>query len=202
VLAIAVNSAITTEWLPVVFRSSFTAKRILAGEIIKSDDREGELGTKLQQENGNHMKTRTFKIDWLIPVLGIVLAGGGYFTVNAYRGFQEQIRSGEQFAATVDRLWEDVDLGRLLMQAQGSGCATTARSVDELLSARLATDSPRLASADSEARAMAERVGEVISRWRSNSLPMAGDLPGGRSGREVAGQGNLTQTLTSATHGQ
>ena len=46
------------------------------------------------------------------------------------------------------------------MQAQGSGCATTARSVDELLSARLATDSPRLASADAETRALVERVGQ------------------------------------------
>ena len=53
------------------------------------------------------MKTRTFKIDWLIPVLGIALVGGGYFTVKSYLGLQEQIRSGEQFAATVDRLWED-----------------------------------------------------------------------------------------------
>jgi hypothetical protein len=148
------------------------------------------------------MKTRTFSKDWLIPVVGIVLVGGGYFPMKSYLGFQEQIRSGEQFAATVDRLWEDCDLTRLLMQAQESGCATTARSVDELLSAHLATDSPRVASDHPGIRALVEVFTTFIDRRRSASTPMAGAVPAGRSDREVAGQRILTQTLASTSPGK
>ncbi len=148
------------------------------------------------------MKTRTFRIDWLIPVLGIALVGGGYFPMKSYLGLQEQTRSAEQFKATVDLLWEDVDLSRLLMQAQGSGCATTARSLDELLSAHLATDSPRLASAAPETRALVQVVARFVDRRRSESTPMAGDVPAGGSDREVAGQRILTQTLASAFPGK
>ena len=112
------------------------------------------------------MKTRTFRTDCLISVLGIALVGGGYFLLKSYVRYQEQIRSAEQLTAIVDRLWEDCDLSQILMQAQITGCAIPARSVDELLSAHLATDSPRIASADPQARALVEIVTKFVDRRR------------------------------------
>jgi hypothetical protein len=168
-------------------------------EIIKRGYQEIEVGTKLEQQTGNHMKTRTFRIDGLIPVLGIALVGGGYFPMKAYLGYQEEIHSGEQFRATVACLWEDCDLGRLLTQAQYSGCTMTALRVEELLSAHLVADSPRLASADPQARALAEAVAQFVDRRRSESAAMAGNVPAGGSDHGVAGQTMLTQTLASAS---
>jgi hypothetical protein len=155
-----------------------------------------ESATKLQQRIGNHMKTRVFRIDWLIPVLGIALVGGGYFPMKSYLGLQEQIRSWEQLEATMDRLLECCDLSRVMVQAQSGGCASTARSLYELVAANLATESAGLASADPDARAVVERVAEYIDRRRSESPPMAGDGSAAGSGYEVAGQRSLTQTLT------
>lgn len=147
------------------------------------------------------MKARTFGADWLIPVLGIALVGGGYFPVKSYLGFQEQIRSGEQYSVTMDRFWEDCDLCQVLKQAHGSGCAATARRLDELLSANLATYSARLASANPNTHGLVEAVTRFIDRRRSESNPTAGAMPAGRSEGEVAGQNTSMSTLASASPG-
>jgi hypothetical protein len=147
------------------------------------------------------MKTRTFGADWLIPLLGIVLVGGSYFSVKSYLGFAEQLDFEERFEATMDRLWEDCDLSRILVQAQASGCATTARSLDELLSANVATHSARLTSADPDTRGLVEAYTGFIDRRRSESTPMAGDARAGRSDRGVAGRRLLAQTLANASPG-
>jgi hypothetical protein len=147
------------------------------------------------------MKTRTFRVDWLIPVLGIALVGGGYFPMKSYLGLQKQIRSGEEFMATVDRLWEDCDLSLIMAQAQYSGCAVAGRSMDELLRAHFAGDRLRFASADPHARAVVQIVSEFIDRRRSESPPMAGDGSAGGKDHEVAGQLILAETLGSVTPG-
>ena len=148
------------------------------------------------------MKTRTFRADWLIPVLGIALVGGGYFPMRSYLGLQEQIRAGEQYSVTVDRFREDCDLSQILMQAHVSGCAMTARNLDELLSANVATYSARLASANPNTQGLVEAVTRFIDRRRSESNRMAGDIPAGRSESEVAGQRILMPTLASASPGK
>ena len=148
------------------------------------------------------MKARTFGTDWLIPVLGIALVGGGYFPMKSYLGLQELILSAEQYSATVDRFREDCDLSQVLKQAHASGCATTARRLDELLSANLATYGARLASADPNTQGLAEAVTRYIDRRRSESNPTAGDIPAGRSEGEVAGQSTLMPTLASASPGR
>jgi hypothetical protein len=144
------------------------------------------------------MKTNIYRIDWLIPVLGIALVGGAYCLTKSYLGLQEGIRSGQQYSATVDRLIEDCHLNRIVMQADDSGCAVTARSLDELLSANIATDNSQLASADTDTRAIVEVCFKYIARQRSQNSPVGADLPAGRSDREAAVQQILTQTLASA----
>jgi hypothetical protein len=154
-----------------------------------------KLANKLQQRIGNQMKTRTFRIEWLFPVLGIALVGGGYFPMKSYLRLQEQIRSGERVKATADRLLDTCAVSRVMVQAQSGGCASTARRLDELAAANLATESAGLTSADPEARALVELVAKYIDRRRSESPPAAGGESAGRSGYEVAGQRILTPTL-------
>jgi hypothetical protein len=148
------------------------------------------------------MQTSTFKIDWLIPVLGIALVGGGYFPMKSYLGFQEELRSNDQLTVTLERLREDCDLSQILTQAQAGGCSVAARGLDEVLSANLATHSARLASSDADTRGLLEAVVSFIDRRRSESASMAADGLVGHSDREVAGQRNLTQTLASASTGR
>jgi hypothetical protein len=145
------------------------------------------------------MKTNIYRIDWLIPVLGIALVGGGYFLTKSYLGLKEGMRSGEQCSATVDRLVEDLRLNQILMQAENGGCAETARSLDELLSANIADENSQLASADSDTRAMVAFCFKHIARQRSQNSPVGADLPAGRSDREAAAPKILTQTLASAS---
>jgi hypothetical protein len=148
------------------------------------------------------MNTRTFRIDWLIPVLGIALVGGAYFPMKSYREYQEQIRYGEQSIATWDHLWEMVDLSQIMGQAQAGGCAMTALSLDGLLSASLWTESDQLPPADTNDRVLVEAVARFIDRRRPDSTPMAGGVRAGGSEREVAGQRILTQTLAGASPGE
>ena len=148
------------------------------------------------------MKTKTLRINWLIPVLGIALVCGGYFAMKSYSEFQEQIRYAEQSIATCDRLWEKVDLSQIMVQAQHGGCSMTALSLDGLLSASLWTESGQLAPADTNERAMVEVVTRFIDRRRPESTPTAGGVRAGGSEQEVAGQRILTQTLASASPGE
>ena len=145
------------------------------------------------------MQTRTFKIDWLIPVLGIALVGGGYFPMKSYLGLQEELRSNDQLTVTLERLREDCDLSQILTQTQAGGCVAAARGLDEVLSANLANHSAQLASADADTRGLLEAVVSFIDRRRSESASMAADGLVGRSDREVAGQRNVTRTLASAS---
>jgi hypothetical protein len=168
-------------------------------EIVKGGDREVKLAPKLQQENGNQMKTRTFRIDWLIPVLGIALVGGAYFPIKSYLGLQEEVRSNEQLTVTLDCLREACGLSQVLTEAQAGGCVVAASGLDELLVANLATDGVRIASADPETRGLLEAFTRFIDRRRSESASMAADGLVGRSDRKVAGQRNVTQTLVSAS---
>jgi hypothetical protein len=150
-----------------------------------------------------NMKRRMIKIDWLAPVLGLILVGGGYAATKTYLELDEKIRSGEQFIATLDGLMEDCNLNRLQMQAQNSGCASTASNLDELLSARIVRVNSELESADPRTRAFVGFCYNHIARLRSRSSPDRAGLPTSLSGREIAGQtGPAQEGLASAASGK
>ena len=71
----------------------------------------------------------------VFAVLGIVLLVGGYSLTKSYYGALEEIRLGEQFHATIDRLSGGCRLSRVLSEAQDVGCTVTAQSLGELLAA-------------------------------------------------------------------
>jgi len=140
------------------------------------------------------MRTRTFRISWLVAVLGIALVCGGYFAVKSYLGYTEQIASGARFDATLDRCFETVHLGGLLGKAQGSRCMDTARGLDDLLSTRLAAEWARVESAGRDAQTLMEAMAKFIDRRRSEGPPLAGNMPGNDGGDRAAWQLPLTDT--------
>jgi hypothetical protein len=147
------------------------------------------------------MKTNVFKVDWLIPVLGLALVGGGYALTKSYLGLQAEIRAEEQLMVTINRLAEDCRLTQVLLEAQDTGCTVTARSLDELLSANIAAVSSELTSADPQAQAIAEACFKHIARRRSQNSPMAANLPAGRGDLPLAAPRVPEQTLASASPG-
>ncbi len=140
------------------------------------------------------MKTKTVKIDWLIPLLGIALVCGGYFLVRSWIGFQEEVRSNEQLEVTLERVREASDLCQIMTQAKAGGCVVAAQHLDEMLAATLASDGVRIASTQAESRVTLETFIRFIDRRRSESPPMAGDVPGGGSGYGAAEQMMLAET--------
>jgi len=138
------------------------------------------------------MKRNVFRVDWLIPVLGIVLVLGGYSLTKSYHGALEDIRLGQQFNAIIDRLTGDCRLSRVLSEAQAAGCAVTAQSLDELLATDMATLNAELQSAEPQARALAEACFEYIARRRHQNAPLASQLATPRLGE---------RTLASAAPG-
>lgn len=140
------------------------------------------------------MRTRTFRISWLVAVLGIALVCGGYLAVKSYLGYTEQIASGARFDATLDRCFETVHLGGLLGKAQDSRCMDTARGLDELLSTRLAAEWARVESAGKDAQTLIEAMAQFIDRRRPESPPVARDLPGNGGGYQAAWQLTVTKT--------
>jgi hypothetical protein len=52
------------------------------------------------------MKTNTVKIKWSIPLLAVVLLGGGFAAARSYLGFERIIAGDARFAETADRVNE------------------------------------------------------------------------------------------------
>ena len=143
------------------------------------------------------MKTRTFRKNWLIFVLGIAAVGGGFFLIRAHLRLEEQIRSAEQWNATLDGLREDCHLGEMMMRAQLGGSANTAHGLDRLLSANLSAEAAGIASADTNARAMLESVARYVDRRRPPSMPLAADVRLSGGDHEVAEQGASPPTVVT-----
>jgi hypothetical protein len=131
--------------------------------------------------------------------LGVALVGSGYPLVKSYLGLREEIRSGEQASETITRLYDEVRLTRILIQARENGCAAPARSLDELVSDNLVAVSPQLGSADPQIRGMVEACFRYIDRWRSQTFPDTARLPADRSELDLTAQRTPAQTLASAS---
>jgi hypothetical protein len=152
-----------------------------------------------EMQNRNYMKTNAFRVNWLIPLLGIALFGVGYPLSKSYLSYQEQIRSGEQMYATVGRLIEDCNLSQVLIQAQNGGCEMTARRLDELLAANIMTEGAQLASADAQTRALADFIFDRVARLSPLGSSMPSGMSQGRSDLQSAAPGLLAQALAGAS---
>jgi hypothetical protein len=132
------------------------------------------------------MKTRVFKADWLVPVLGIALVGAAYYPAKSYLAWKEEIRSAERLSGIVDHLREDCSLSRIAQGSQAAGCAATGQRLDELLSANIVALNAELGPADARARELAEACFNYMARQRSQSSPAAAHWPTGRNDLPLA----------------
>jgi hypothetical protein len=147
----------------------------------------------------SRMKAIIVTIKWLSPVLLIALIGGGYFLTRSNSGFNQEISSKEQLIARCDALADAVLLKQVQIRAQSSECADMARSLDELLSARLTNIRSELTSADTDVRKAVEYYIERIARMGSSNPSTDAGLPAGAGDHERAGRSPSPQVLASAS---
>jgi len=128
-------------------------------------------------------------MNWLIPVLGIVLVGGGYAARSTYLGFQESIDANAQFAETIDRVDEACRLLRIQRQFQGGACPEAASRVDDSLDATVATLHHELESpATEQTRIMLNIFFDHLAHHQAQNHAMAASLPAQRGVAEKGDQ--------------
>ena len=148
------------------------------------------------------MRTNTVGMNWLIPLLGVVLLGGGYAAARSYLRFEQMISADGQLIATLDRIDEAHSLLLIQRQLQGGGCPEAVHYVDGCLSASVATLECELTSPDERTRAILRLFLERMGRVRSENSPMAARLPAGPGIPELAAQQTLAQGLVHSSPGR
>jgi hypothetical protein len=142
------------------------------------------------------MKKNILSMNWLIPMLGVILIGGGYPLAKSYIGYEAEIRSQEQSAEIVDRLLETCQLNETLMQFHNVECAAPARGVQALLSANIEAINADLASVDPGIRTIAAACFERVGYLRSATSPLAAGLLADRSDGQIAAPTTLAHAQT------
>ena len=153
------------------------------------------------KETGN-MITNTFRMNWLIPLLGIVLVGGGYSASRSYLGLQQKIDAAVQFQATLEHIEDTCSLLQMQAQLQSGGCAGSAPGLDERLSGSVANLDRELASPDEQTRDTLRIFFDFMARHQSQNSPKAARLSADPSVTEMAAQKILAQALAVASLGK
>ena len=107
--------------------------------------------TELHRELSG-VKTRCFRIDWLIPVLGIGVVAGFLVAATSYRAFQRQADVEGAFMPTLDRLSHDHTLRLALKTLHDGRVDEAAQRLDLLLCWEILRADAELASADAPHR--------------------------------------------------
>ena len=79
------------------------------------------------------MKTSCFKMDWLIPVLGIAVVAGCLLAATNYRALERQAHTEEVFMPALDRLSHDHTLSLALKALHDGEVDQAAHRLDLLL---------------------------------------------------------------------
>ncbi len=119
------------------------------------------------------VKTRCFKIDWLVPIPGIVVLAGCLWAATTYRGFEQQVDADETLTPTLDRLTFDLTLSLALKQLHDGEVEKAAQRLDLLLCWDILRADTELASADDRTRAWIEDTLRRIARTRPKTTEPA-----------------------------
>ena len=112
------------------------------------------------------MKADFIRISWLIPVLGLALVAAGVMVGATYLGLERQIDSGQAFAATLDRLYQDQKLSVVLKTLHDGDVALAAQRLDILLCENILAVNSEIASADSRQQAYVQDAFVRIAQLR------------------------------------
>lgn len=119
------------------------------------------------------MRANTFKTRRFLTLLGIALVAGGYPVAKSYVRYEQMIRSGEQFSASVDAMAETVRLNRLQIQAEAATCVATAGGLKDLVAAHIASLNSQHTSENPAIRRFAQVVSDYVGRLRGTNSHMA-----------------------------
>ena len=144
------------------------------------------------------MKTSCFKMDWLIPVLGIAVVAGCLLAATNYRALERQAHTEEVFMPALDRLSRAHNLSLVLKTLHGGEVDKAARELDRLLCWDILGADAELASADARTRAWAGDMFRRIARVRPKTAEGA---PVSSTPEPVGAQAAAQQILDLALKG-
>jgi hypothetical protein len=117
------------------------------------------------------------RMNWTIPLLGAVLAGGSYTAAKTYLGYEQTIDSALAFHATLDRTEEAWRLLRIQTQLQDVGGTESATSLNGCLSDSVASLDRELVSPDEQTRYVVQGFFEYMARRQSQNPSLAASMP-------------------------
>ncbi len=116
------------------------------------------------------MKTKCLKIDWLAPLVGVVLVAGVLVAATTYVDLERQSSANLALASTLDRLYQDQALSAALKEIHDGKTNAAAQRLDVLLCDHIVRINSEAASADAPTRTYVEDSFRRIARVR----PMTG----------------------------
>ena len=128
------------------------------------------------------MQTRCFKMDWLIPTLGIAMVAGCLVAATTYRELERQAHASETCLATLDRLSHDHTLSLVLKSLHDGEVDQAAQRLDLLFCWDILRADAELGSADARTQAWAEDSFRRIARVR----PKNAEGPAADSARDYS----------------
>jgi hypothetical protein len=124
------------------------------------------------------MKTICLKRQWLAPLLGVAVVGGGLMATRTYFELEHKVRAHEALTATLERLYQDQKLSTALKSLHDGDVQGAAQRLDVVLCESILRLNDELASADARTRMYIEDAFRRIALARS-----------GIAGGEAAGPG-------------
>ena len=115
------------------------------------------------------MKTSSFRLDWLFPLLGIALLAGFMLGATTYRKLERQVDAEVAFMPMIDRLCQDHTVSLALESLRAGQVDQAARHLDLLLCWDILRADAELASADARTRAWKEDMFRRIARARAKN---------------------------------
>jgi hypothetical protein len=98
------------------------------------------------------MKTRYLKMNWLIPALGIAMVAGSLVAGKAYLDLERKTHADEALTATLDRLYEDLQISSTLKTIHDGKVEGAVQRLDLLLCGNILRTDSELESADAQTR--------------------------------------------------
>jgi hypothetical protein len=125
------------------------------------------------------MKTRYFRLNWLIPILGIGVVVGGMVAETTYVRLERDNQSAQSLANTLEHLYQDQTISLALRRIHDGEVAAAAQRLDALLCDDVLQLSAGLGSADAQTRAYVgdgfRRIGRV--RPKTPEVSASGTVP-------------------------
>jgi hypothetical protein len=143
------------------------------------------------------------KMQWLAPVLGVVVIGGGLLAAKSYVELERNVRAHEALTATLERLYQDHKLSTALKSMHAGDVQGAARRLDALLCESILRLNEELASADARTRIYVQDTFRRIAlAWPGNAGGEGGGTGEERTEDQAAAERILRKALESTQTAQ